>query len=138
MSYVHHVPGRLRVKNRAFGSDEPTRRLCRSLAACPGVNEVTLNPRSHSLIVLFDPQRVSGDDILAQVDALQETQESPAPFLSSLPLAVLPSASGLALAPLAGSLATTVGSALGKALFGALLRTSVERGVASLVAAAIR
>ncbi|WP_041795298.1 heavy-metal-associated domain-containing protein [Pararhodospirillum photometricum] len=137
MAYIHSVPGRLRVKTRSFRAVEETRQLCRSLATWDGVEEVTFNPRSNSLVVIYDPARVVEDDLLAAIRA-QGHRLRPGTSLLHLPAPVPAPPAKLPLSPLVGTAAAAFGGALGKALAGALIKSTIERGVVGLVSAAIR
>ncbi|KAA5605240.1 hypothetical protein F1188_11765 [Roseospira marina] len=140
MPYVHAVPGRLRLKSRPLSADtRATRAACHALRRLPGVEDVTHKPRAASLIVLFDPAATRAEDILDAATAQglmpagTTAPASPAPTRpSAAPLASV--ASGA----VASQALTLLGGAFGKAVFGAVLKTSVERGVSSLVTAAIR
>ncbi|SDE86441.1 HMA2 domain-containing protein [Rhodospira trueperi] len=144
MPYVHAVPGRLRLKTRALSAEtRATRAACHALRAILGVEDVAHKPRAASLIVLFDPSLVSADALIALVRDHglvpdDTTAPVPAPRAS-----VSGGPGGGALSSAAtGALATqalgVLGGAIGKAVFGAVLKTGVERGVSSLVTAAIR
>lgn len=143
MSYVHAVPGRLRLKSRALASESrAVRAACHAWRTLPGVEDVTHKPRVASVIVLHDPAvigteallSVARDHGLAPADLPSVSPRRARPRVEA-PRPVLPSGAAGALAT---SALTTVGGAVGKALFGAVIKTSLERGVASLVTAAIR
>jgi len=67
--YIHHVPGRLRVRipglksNVAAGQD-----LKRALLEVAGISEVELNPRTGSVLVHYDRRRETAQAIM---DVLQ-------------------------------------------------------------------
>ena len=145
MPYVHAVPGRLRLKTRSLSAEtRATRAACHALQAIAGVDDVAHKPRAASLIVLYDPSVVSADALIAVVRAhglAPDDTTAPVPA----PRAVAPggASGGGALASAAtGALATqalgVLGGAIGKAVVGTVLKTTVERGVSSLVTAAIR
>ena len=143
MSYVHAVPGRLRVKSRVLATESrAARAACHALRAVAGVEDVAHKPRSASVIVLHDPAQVDAESLLsvARDHGLVAADDTPAMTRPSLPetpgpRAALPPG---ATAALASSALATVGGAVGKALFGAVIKTSLERGVTTLVTAAIR
>jgi hypothetical protein len=59
--YVHHVPGRLRIRAKAFQCNPAkARSLERQLRAMEGVLEVRHNERNGSLTIAYDP--ASGED----------------------------------------------------------------------------
>ncbi|MEJ2326791.1 MAG: heavy-metal-associated domain-containing protein [Chromatiaceae bacterium] len=59
--YVHHVPGRLRIRAKAFQCNPAkARSLERQLRTMEGVLEVRHNERNGSLTIAYDP--VSGED----------------------------------------------------------------------------
>ncbi len=143
MSYVHAVPGRLRLKSRALASENrAVRAACHAWRTLPGVEDVTHKPRVSSVIVLHDPAVVDTEALLM---VARDHGLAPADLTAAAPRrgpehvevsrAVVPSEATGALLTTA---LTTVGGAVGKALFGAVVKTSLERGVASLVTAAIR
>lgn len=64
-SYLHVMDGRLRVKiretKRSLSQAEEVEQVLRSL---PGVTRVTANPTTGNVLVLFDSNRLTHDDIL--------------------------------------------------------------------------
>jgi len=145
MPYVHAVPGRLRLKTRSLSTEtRATRATCHALRGIAGVDDVVHKPRSASLIVLYDPSVVSVDALMSVVRMHGlAPDEVTAPVPKTVPVARRAAPSGGALASVAAGALTsqalsTLGGAIGKAVFGAVLKTSVERGVSSLVTAAIR
>jgi hypothetical protein len=71
ISYLHHVPGRLRVslpavkRNRAAAAA-----VERALAALDGIRAVHANPLTGSVIVRYDPARIGSDGVLIRLLAL--------------------------------------------------------------------
>jgi hypothetical protein len=64
MLYVHHVPGRLRVKLcHLKGNREAGLRVCQHVRALAGVNEAVSNPATGSVIVHYDRRRISISEI---------------------------------------------------------------------------
>jgi hypothetical protein len=132
MAYIHSVPGRLRVKCASLkGNDRLARAVEGELATVQGVRAVRYNAHAHSLTITHDPARVTGAALLAHLKARGigcDVVGAP----KTRPVA----------APVAGAVLTTaasaVGGAFGRAIFGAVLKTSLERGVATLVTSAIR
>jgi len=63
--YLHHVPGRLRIRNRAFRcSPEKTYGLSKELAGLPGVDAVRCNERNGSLTIQYQPSSDAGERAL--------------------------------------------------------------------------
>lgn len=64
-NYLHHVPGRLRVRCRSLRCD-PTScgSMLRRLRTMNGVTSVRLNPTAASLTVHYDPQATGPEPIL--------------------------------------------------------------------------
>jgi hypothetical protein len=59
--YVHQVPGRVRVRARAFRCNPAkTRALGQELRGLPGVYEVRHNDRNGSLTIQYDPASDAG------------------------------------------------------------------------------
>lgn len=109
--YIHHVPGRLRVRASTFRcSPARVQAAIRALEALEGVTSVAFNPRAGSLTVHYDPHQRGHLDLLATIEeagCLQGVRQ--------------PSTAG----------GTDVAELFGKAIFGAL----VQRTAHSLVAA---
>lgn len=64
MLYVHHVPGRLRVKLRHLkGNREAGLRICDSVNLLGGVIEAVSNPATGSVIVHYDHRRLSIEEL---------------------------------------------------------------------------
>ena len=64
--YVHHVPGRVRIKSKAFKSNEENAELARGLLQnLPGVQAIELNVLTGSLLVRYDKSLLSPTKILA-------------------------------------------------------------------------
>jgi copper chaperone CopZ len=121
IQYLHHVPGRLRIKVNQFQCDgERARRAVALLQATDGVEEVRINPRAGSLTVLYDPGARSHTELLA---ALQQA--------GCLNLAGLPAP------PRAGAVQssrrTDLAGTFGKALVGALAQRTATRLIGALL-----
>ncbi len=121
--YVHHVPGRLRVRSPVLARC-PDRRACleRELAVLPGILAVATNPKAGSVIVRYDPTIINPEAILTR---FSRQAPHPAPALpragqTARPLDVTSSAS-------------KIGALFGKALFDAVLHKGVERSVRILM-----
>lgn len=62
-AFIHDVPGRLRVKSPSFKSGPRLDAAERVLAGLAGVTSVKGRPLTGSLLVHYDPTRLSGDRI---------------------------------------------------------------------------
>jgi Heavy metal associated domain 2 len=63
--YVHHVPGRVRIRNKAFkNNDENAAAVRRLLQDLAGVREIELNCLTGSLLVRYDRSVLSSTKIL--------------------------------------------------------------------------
>src|SRR6516165_6193351 len=52
---IHHIPGRMRVKlPRAKGNQQLLQQIQHSISPLPGVNKVTINPATGSMLVEYD------------------------------------------------------------------------------------
>lgn len=115
--YIHHVPGRLRIRAPELGRfPERAACICTALHRREGIESVTLNQRAGSIIINYDRSTLEVDDIM-------QTLKEHGCLESSH------------IATLRPQLETKAGNLLGKALFGVLLEKTVERSVMSLIAA---
>ncbi|QTR49288.1 heavy-metal-associated domain-containing protein [Candidatus Thiothrix anitrata] len=65
IDYMHHTPGRLRLKGRHFNCHGVTaRRAVTALEATPGVETVKFNKHAGSLTVHYDPQRLTHEELI--------------------------------------------------------------------------
>lgn len=65
IQYLHHVPGRLRVKCRQFHSQrESVGQTLLALRELPGVRLAQLNPHAASLIIHYDPSQRHHSELL--------------------------------------------------------------------------
>lgn len=109
--YVHHVPGRLRVRSRAFHcNSSKVRQVETRLRETEGVLEVRYNSRNGSLTIQYDP--ASGAE--AQV------------------FGTLTEAGCLPLAKRAARPGSDIAAAFGKAVVTALAQQTVARSFTSL------
>jgi hypothetical protein len=64
-SYVHAVEGRLRIKvPEVKGAPLKAREIEGHLALCPGVEEVSANPITGSVLVLYNPRLIGQEEII--------------------------------------------------------------------------
>ena len=117
--YIHHVPGRLRVRTRAFRcSPGRAAEAVARVRALEGVHQATVNADAGSLTVLYDPARRGQGELLAVLEDLGCI------------------GSGRAVSGAAqGTQDPTFPGLIGKAMIGALAQTVVQRSVATLVGA---
>ncbi len=114
--YVHDVPGRLRI--RATSLKHHTRdalTLCKKLEQADGIDKTEFNPKAGSLIIYYNTQQLEAEDILYQ---LHKTE-----LLKGCPTSAR------------NHSANRMGTMLGSALFGTLVKKSIETSVLSLAKA---
>lgn len=64
--YVHHVPGRMRVRTpRIKGNTRNAERLRQTLGQLVGVTSIETNPLTGSAIISYSPQHVAPDHLVA-------------------------------------------------------------------------
>lgn len=115
--YIHHIPGRLRVRTQSFrcrpGQIESA---SRGLSSLEGVNDVAVNARAGSITVRYDPGQCTQGELLAVLEELgcisgqRNSGQQPTGVVGG-------KAAGL----------------FGKALVGALAQTLAQRSVQTLV-----
>jgi copper chaperone CopZ len=110
--YIHHVPGRLRIRSSSFRCDPVSARIAEGeLSATEGVREVRVNPRAGSITVHYDTVHLTQAQILERLEQV--------------------GCLGATLRADQGS--TRVHEAFGKALVGAVMQKAVERSALRLV-----
>lgn len=116
-TYLHHVPGRLRVRLPALARD-PRRvvEITALIGAQEGVTAVEFNSRAASLLVRYDPARLGPEVLLERLRV----------------------AGAMGLGPTAPAAAEAFGTAVGKVLVGALFQRSLKGSLAGLAVAALR
>lgn len=115
--YIHHVPGRLRIQATRLRSLACAQSLSVALAELPGVSEHRHNAKAGSVLIHYDADQLGADDILYHLRKA----------------GCLDSGVSLAARQAQGSgLVRQAGMLFGNALFGTLLRKSVETSVLSL------
>jgi copper chaperone CopZ len=114
--YIHHVPGRIRVRSKAFRcAAEKARRVEAKLHAIAGVRQVRVNPHAGSVIIHYDTA------VLSRVDLLALMEQSGC----------------LAASGRNGQVAGKVGEMFGKALVVAVMEKAVQQSARSLIGALI-
>jgi copper chaperone CopZ len=80
-SYVHAVEGRLRIKiPEVKGAPNQAREIEGHLSLCPGVEEVSANPVTGSVLVLYNPRLIGQEEIILafkEIGYLEETTAQP-------------------------------------------------------------
>ncbi len=110
--YIHHVPGRLRVRTQAFRCQPSRIRAAADrLAGLDGIQEVAANAQAGSITVHYDPQLRTQAELLGLLEDF-----------------------GCAgVRRTAGAEESQVASLFGKALIGALAQNLAQRSVLGLV-----
>ena len=122
--YVHHIPGRIRVRCATLRSNPHKLELVsEALRDLPGVQDIRVNVAGGSIIVLYDTERCDRDALLAVVDARDCVVQAPAGELAAM--------SGLR-----SLLGDTVRKTVVNAVVGTVVKATVEPPVLSLVRAA--
>ncbi len=122
-SYIHHIPGRLRIRSGAVRRNETRAAAVKALLEQqPGVRSAQPNTLTGSIVVHYDPA-VTDDG--AVMSMLRErgylTPVSPAPVSSAVRGARAPQ--------------TAVAEEIAKKVAGSLVQAAVERSLLALVAA---
>jgi len=114
--YVHHVPGRIRVRSKAFRCrSEKARAAQTRLLALTGVRQVRVNPHAGSITVHYDAALLEQPDLLS----------------------VLEQCGCLGATGRSDEVSRKAGELLGKALVGAFVQKAVEQSARTLVSALI-
>lgn len=118
MAYVHRLPGRLRVRSEALKRN-PTRgsEILTAIGMLPGVNDVDVNIVTGSVLVQFDPLRVSADAVFEELGRHGVAIELDRPDLKPATRPEDPS----------------VGGAVAKAIAAAVIQHALERSVAQII-----
>lgn len=67
--YLHHVPGRLRIRSKVFRCDTASRNMAlRKLQALEGVSRVRLNQKAGSVTISYDTDVTGAEDIVGFLD----------------------------------------------------------------------
>ncbi len=63
--YIHHVPGRLRVRNSLFKDNSPLLEEIRNcFTGAAGISGITANPLTGSVTVNYDPELLSPEKMV--------------------------------------------------------------------------
>jgi hypothetical protein len=122
IKYLHHVPGRLRIKGSQFHCDgDCARRAVALLQATEGVELVRINPRAGSLTVHYDPSARNHTELLAALEEAGCMQCAPAP------------AAPRTATDRGAARSDNVAGVFGKALVGALAQRTATRLIGALL-----
>jgi len=114
--YIHHVPGRIRVRAQAFRCRSEQARAAQSrLLELAGVRQVQVNPRAGSITVHYDWALLKQADILSVLEHC----------------GCLGATSG------SDEVSRKAGELFGKALVGAVVQKAIEQSARTLVGALI-
>jgi copper chaperone CopZ len=114
--YIHHVPGRIRVRTKAFRCrSEKAQAAERQLKAMAGVRQVRVNPHAGSITVHYDTAELEQSDLLTALEQLGCLQT----------------------AGRSDEVARRMGEMFGRALVGAVVQKAVEQSARTLVGAFI-
>ncbi|WP_058554295.1 HMA2 domain-containing protein [Thiohalocapsa sp. ML1] len=115
--YIHHVPGRIRIRSKAFECHHGARADAarERLLAMEGIRAVEIKPRAASLIVQYDPDKVSRATLFATLEEL----------------------GCMSAARRESEHVRRIGETFGKALVGAVLQKAVEQSARTLVTALV-
>ena len=118
-SYLHHVPGRLRVQTPLLRQNQATAAaVCRDLREIDGIVEARANSATGSLLIFYDRQRL-GPSALWPVLRTHGLVSGPAPFADRV------GATRISLSPRAGIEADSE-------LLGTLVEVAAEKLLARL------
>lgn len=110
--YIHHVPGRIRVRSKAFRCyGERANNAQAKLMAMEGVRAVQVNQRASSIVVQYDPELLSRVELFSALEDL----------------------GCMAVVRRDATHAKQLGETFGKALVGAMMRKAVEQTARNLV-----
>ena len=142
--YIHHIPGRLRVKTMLLKRNEAEAvRVRTMLTELEGLLSYEVKTLTGSLIIYYDPALTHGEAILAflsrhgfigQEVTANLAQPSPRAMMPSMPTPAATTALKTA-EPIVVNFGASMGKAFGKAVFGLALEKLVERSAAALVSA---
>ena len=125
---IHRVPGRLRFKTERLRGDPALAEQIRAMIAAASGDAVVrmeVNPRAGSLTVRYDCRRVTADELLATFESRG--------LLAGRSNGYHHHNNHHSGSARGGGLTYLLGSAIGHAMFGAALKTGVEKSVLGLV-----
>lgn len=121
--YIHHVPGRLRIKTPVLKRNERQAAAIKELLQhLTGIDQAEVNVVTGSILIIYDKDAIDSNHILTTLrDAGYTSLEIP---LNSQ-------------RPTSRGTASKLASTVGKTVFGILVEKAVERSAVSLIAALI-
>jgi hypothetical protein len=126
--YLHHVPGRLRLKARSLKNSEDKAAEIRALCAqLPGIQAIELNTLTGSLLVRYDKASVNSVQILGLLFANS--------VITSIPEARPRVASKSSAGPLRESTADSVAEAIANFLANLVVDRVLPRAATALISA---
>lgn len=136
--YLHHVPGRLRVRSRVFRTDSPGRRAAlRELGRNPGIHSVRLNAKAGSVTVVYDRNTLNMDSIVEHLKAYDCWAVPASPTASARPAPPQAAAAGpgipTAVSTAASSALQVLPAMVGKAALTLLVNKGVSASLSSLL-----
>lgn len=119
--YIHSIPGRLRIRSAQLKRDTcQAKDLGALLEAMAGVEKTELNQKAGSLVVYYNPEQLATDDILYQAHKAGCLEQ----IISKARTEHSVSKAGTML--------------LGQAIFGTVVKKSLELSMSSLLKTALR
>jgi Heavy metal associated domain 2 len=67
--YVHHIPGRLRIRIASLRNNPRQIDTVRTLLDVNGAEKIRVNPLTGSVVVTYDPEAISGQALLGMLEA---------------------------------------------------------------------
>jgi cation transport ATPase len=132
VNYVHHIPGRLRVRSCALKQVNMALAIENSLSSLSGVEEVRTNLVTGSATVRYRPALIAGEEVLRTICAVAgtsaEKQNAASPAVPSPPRAERTRSGSNAVAKRVFNQALRAAGIY-------LLEQAVERSVAGLIVA---
>ncbi|MDN5869626.1 MAG: heavy-metal-associated domain-containing protein [Nitrococcus sp.] len=126
--YVHHIPGRIRIKCAGIrGNAERAFALQALLRNRPGVAETTVNTVTGSVLIKFEPGETSAQELFTSV-RLAGFDTWPVPSM-------LTPAGAQRMVPFSNKRFRRTGMKLGKIAAGMLLEKALERSALALIGA---
>jgi hypothetical protein len=117
--YLHHVPGRLRIRARLFLSESLERsQALRRLRAIAGVRSLRLNEKAGSVTLFYDTESISGNALLGTLRRECPQATVPAASRPQRPLRMA---------------ASPIAAEIGKMALGVLVNKGVSYSLASIL-----
>lgn len=118
--YIHNIPGRLRVRTAQFKRNTcRASHLCSTLKNLNGIYKTEFNQKAGSLLVHYDSEQLTADEILYAVHKAGCLEQ----VISSVP---------------SSHSTSKVGALVGNAIFGTVVKKSLQTSMLSLFKATLR